>query len=93
MILILSMGIIIAYIDRANLSVALATSEFRSTFHLTDSRYSFRLAGRLDDQPAEQNLQRHEKRSRSFGFILASTEVFGAWTGSQPAKRFGAIYA
>lgn len=37
MVLILSMGIIIAYIDRANLSVALATSEFRSAFHLTDS--------------------------------------------------------
>jgi MFS family permease len=37
MVLILSMGIIIAYIDRANLSVALATPEFRSTFHLTDS--------------------------------------------------------
>jgi ACS family D-galactonate transporter-like MFS transporter len=37
MVLILSMGIIIAYIDRANLSVALATPEFRSAFHLTDS--------------------------------------------------------
>jgi len=37
MVLILSLGIIIAYIDRANLSVALATPELRSAFHLTDS--------------------------------------------------------
>jgi len=37
MVLILSTGIIIAYIDRANLSVALATPEFRSAFQLTDS--------------------------------------------------------
>lgn len=34
---ILSLGMVIAYIDRANLSVVLATSEFRSTFHLSDS--------------------------------------------------------
>jgi sugar phosphate permease len=37
MVLILSQGIIIAYIDRANLSVALATPELISAFHLTDS--------------------------------------------------------
>ena len=36
MVLILSLGIIIAYIDRANLSGALATPELRSAFHLTD---------------------------------------------------------
>jgi ACS family D-galactonate transporter-like MFS transporter len=34
---ILSMGMVIAYIDRANLSVALATPEFRSAFGLSDS--------------------------------------------------------
>jgi MFS family permease len=37
MVVILSVGIIIAYIDRANLSVALATPEFKATFHLDDS--------------------------------------------------------
>jgi len=34
---ILSLGMVIAYIDRANLSVALATPEFRTAFQLTDS--------------------------------------------------------
>lgn len=36
-LIILSAGMIIAYIDRANLSVALAAAEFKSEFHLTDS--------------------------------------------------------
>jgi MFS family permease len=34
---ILSLGMVIAYIDRANLSVALATTEFRTTFQISDS--------------------------------------------------------
>jgi ACS family D-galactonate transporter-like MFS transporter len=34
---VLSLGMVIAYIDRANLSVALATTEFRTAFDLTDS--------------------------------------------------------
>lgn len=34
---LLSMGMVIAYIDRANLSVVLATPEFRRTFDLSDS--------------------------------------------------------
>lgn len=38
---VLSMGMVIAYIDRANLSVALATPEFRSTFDLSDSARGF----------------------------------------------------
>ena len=33
----LSLGMVIAYVDRANLSVALATAEFRDAFHLSDS--------------------------------------------------------
>ena len=33
----LSLGMVIAYIDRANLSVALATTEFRTAFDLSDS--------------------------------------------------------
>jgi ACS family D-galactonate transporter-like MFS transporter len=37
MIVLLSLGMTIAYIDRANLSVALATPEFRAGFHLADS--------------------------------------------------------
>jgi MFS family permease len=36
-LIILSAGMIIAYIDRANLSVVLAGAEFKSEFHLTDS--------------------------------------------------------
>jgi MFS transporter, ACS family, D-galactonate transporter len=34
---VLSLGMVIAYIDRANLSVALATTEFRTAFGLSDS--------------------------------------------------------
>lgn len=34
---LLSLGMVIAYIDRANLSVVLATHEFRSAFDLSDS--------------------------------------------------------
>ena len=34
---LLSLGMVIAYIDRANLSVVLAAPEFRSTFDLSDS--------------------------------------------------------
>jgi MFS family permease len=34
---LLSLGMVIAYIDRANLSVVLATPEFRSAFDLSDS--------------------------------------------------------
>jgi MFS family permease len=34
---ILSLGMVIAYIDRANLSVALATTEFRTNFQISDS--------------------------------------------------------
>jgi MFS family permease len=34
---LLSAGMVIAYIDRANLSVVLATSEVRDTFQLSDS--------------------------------------------------------
>jgi MFS transporter, ACS family, D-galactonate transporter len=34
---VLSLGMVIAYIDRANLSVALATPEFRTAFGLSDS--------------------------------------------------------
>lgn len=37
MVSILSVGIVIAYIDRANLSVALAAPDFRTHFHLADS--------------------------------------------------------
>ncbi len=37
-LLLLSMGLVIAYIDRTNLSVALAASGFRSFFHLTDAQ-------------------------------------------------------
>ncbi len=33
---LLSLGIIIAYIDRTNLSVSLASADFKSLFHLTD---------------------------------------------------------
>ena len=33
----LSLSMVIAYIDRANLSVALATPEFRTAFQLSDS--------------------------------------------------------
>jgi MFS transporter, ACS family, D-galactonate transporter len=37
-LLLLSTGLVIAYIDRTNLSVALAASGFRSFFHLTDAQ-------------------------------------------------------
>lgn len=35
---LLSLGFTIAYIDRTNLSVALASAEFRAAFHLTDTQ-------------------------------------------------------
>ena len=34
---LLSIGMVIAYVDRANLSVVLATSQVRDAFHLSDS--------------------------------------------------------
>src|SRR4051812_41108562 len=34
---LLCLGIIIAYIDRTNLSIALAAKDFRELFHLTDN--------------------------------------------------------
>src|SRR3954454_24598302 len=34
---LLSLGMIIAYVDRTNFSVALAAKDFKSLFHLTDS--------------------------------------------------------
>ncbi len=37
-LLLLSAGLVIAYVDRTNLSVALAASAFRSFFHLTDAQ-------------------------------------------------------
>src|SRR5271165_517599 len=33
---LLSLGIVIAYIDRTNLSVSLASADFKTLFHLTD---------------------------------------------------------
>lgn len=36
-VLLLSLGMIISYIDRGNLSVALSVKEFKDHFHLTDS--------------------------------------------------------
>src|SRR6266516_4851485 len=34
---LLSLGVIIAYVDRTNFSVALAAKDFRALFHLTDA--------------------------------------------------------
>src|ERR1700730_12962710 len=36
LVCLLSLGIIIAYIDRTNLSVSLASADFKALFHLTD---------------------------------------------------------
>jgi hypothetical protein len=36
-LLLLSAGLVIAYVDRTNLSVALAAAEFRNFFHLSDA--------------------------------------------------------
>src|SRR4051794_18489461 len=36
-VLLLSLGMIISYIDRGNLSVALSVKEFKDLFHLTDN--------------------------------------------------------
>jgi MFS family permease len=37
-VFLLAAGLIIAYVDRTNLSVALASADFRSFFHLTDTQ-------------------------------------------------------
>src|SRR3974377_1450596 len=37
-LLLLSAGLVIAYVDRTNLSVALAALEFRNFFHLSDAQ-------------------------------------------------------
>ena len=36
LVCLLCLGIIIAYVDRTNLSVSLASADFKSLFHLTD---------------------------------------------------------
>src|SRR5882672_2841528 len=36
LVCLLSLGVIIAYIDRTNLSVSLASADFKALFHLTD---------------------------------------------------------
>src|ERR1035437_7733018 len=36
LVCLLSLGIIIAYVDRTNLSVSLASADFKALFHLTD---------------------------------------------------------
>ena len=36
LVCLLSIGVIIAYVDRTNLSVSLASADFKSVFHLTD---------------------------------------------------------
>ena len=38
---LLATGLIVAYVDRTNLSVALALPEFRNFFHLTDGQRGF----------------------------------------------------
>ena len=36
LVCLLSLGIIIAYVDRTNLSVSLASADFKALFHLND---------------------------------------------------------
>src|SRR5438105_529653 len=36
LVCLLSLGVIIAYVDRTNLSVSLASADFKALFHLTD---------------------------------------------------------
>src|SRR5690242_12919672 len=40
-VFLLAAGLVIAYVDRTNLSVALATAEFRQYFHFTDEQRGF----------------------------------------------------
>src|SRR5690242_11961792 len=40
-VFLLAAGLVIAYVDRTNLSVALATADFRQYFHFTDEQRGF----------------------------------------------------